>query len=46
MPEKITKSFRVEPKLWTEVKVYCAGHNLDLSSFLEDALKEKLKKQK
>ena len=44
--EKITKSFRVEPKLWTEVKVHCAQHGIDLSSFLEDALREKLKKQK
>lgn len=46
MAEKITKSFRVDPKLWTEVKVHCAGHNIDLSSFLEEALKEKLKKAK
>jgi len=46
MAEKITKSFRVDPKLWTEVKVYCAQHNIDLSSFLEEALKEKLKKAK
>lgn len=44
MEKKITKSFRVDPKLWTEVKVYCAQHNLDLSSFLESAIKEKLKK--
>jgi len=46
MAGKITKSFRVDPKLWTEVKVYCAQHNIDLSSFLEEALKEKLKKAK
>lgn len=46
MDKKITKSFRVEPKLWTEVKVHCAQHNLDLSSFLEEALREKLKKAK
>jgi len=44
--QKITKSFRVEPQLWTEVKVYCAKHSIDLSSFLEEALKEKLKKAK
>ena len=46
MSEKITKSFRVDPKLWTEVKVYCAGQNIDLSFFLEEALKEKLKEKK
>ena len=41
---KITKSFRVEPQLWTDAKVYVAKHNVDLSSFLEDAIKQKLKK--
>jgi len=41
---KVTKSFRVEPQLWTDVKIHVAKHNIDLSSFLEGAIKEKLKK--
>ena len=43
---KITKSFRVNPDLWKEVKIYVAKANKDISSFIEDAIKEKLKKQK
>lgn len=46
MEKKITKSFRVDPDLWTDVKVYCAQHNIDLSSFLESVIREKLGKKK
>ena len=46
MEKKITKSFRVDPKLWTEVKVYVAQHDIDLSSFLESVIREKLDKKK
>jgi hypothetical protein len=45
-PEKITKSFRVSPDLWKEVKIHVAKGETDISSFIEDALKEKLKKEK
>ena len=44
--EKITKSFRVNPNLWTEVKVHVAKKGGDISSFIEDAIKERLKKEK
>ena len=45
--QKITKSFRVDPELWKEVKIYVAkGDNLDISSFIEQAIKDKLKKVK
>ena len=44
--KKITKSFRVNPELWTEVKVNVAKKGVDISSFIEDAIKEKLKKEK
>ncbi|MBS3071321.1 hypothetical protein J4407_03420 [Candidatus Pacearchaeota archaeon] len=44
---KTTKSFRVDPELWKEVKVYVAkSDNLDISSFIEQAIKEKLGKKK
>jgi hypothetical protein len=40
--KKITKSFRVNPEVWTKVKVFCARKGVNLSSFLEEALKEKM----
>jgi len=43
---KITKSFRVDPELWKKVKVHVAETDNDLSSFIEEALKEKLNKKK
>ena len=44
--EKITKSFRVNPELWKEIKIHVAKNETDISSFIENALKEKLKKEK
>jgi len=43
---KITKSFRVDPKLWKDVKIHVAKRGTDISSFIEQAINEKLKKQK
>lgn len=43
--KKITKSFRVNPELWTEVRVYVAKNNTDISSFIEQALKKELEKK-
>ena len=43
---KITKSFRVEPNLWKEVKIHVAKTDIDISSFIEVAIKEKLNKKK
>ena len=43
---KITKSFRVDGELWKKVKVRVAETDTDISSFIEDAIKEKLVKKK
>lgn len=43
---KITKSIRVDAELWKKVKVHVAESEVDISSFIEDAIKEKLKKAK
>ncbi len=44
--ERITKSFRVNPELWKEIKIHAAKNETDISSFIEEAIKEKLKKGK
>lgn len=41
---KKTQSFRVDPKLWKDVKVYVAKNGSDISSFLESAIKDRLRK--
>ena len=45
---KTTKSFRVDPVFWKEVKVHVAQNDsvVDISSFIEQALREKLGKKK
>jgi len=42
---KITKSIRINPELWKEVKIQSAKKEIDISSFIEQALKEKLNKK-
>ena len=43
---KITKSIRVDDGLWKEVKIHVAQTDGDISSFVESAIKDKLKKKK
>ena len=43
---KITKSIRINDTLWKEVKVHVAQTDNDISSFVESAIKDKLKKKK
>ena len=43
---KITKSIRVDSELWKKVKVHVAESEVDISSFIENIIKEKLKRQK
>lgn len=42
---KITKTIRVDETLWKEVKVYVAQNDMDISSFMELAIKKELKKK-
>jgi len=41
--EKVTLS--MNSQLWKEVKHYCIDNNLEYSSFVEQLVKEKLKKK-
>jgi hypothetical protein len=43
---KITQSFRVDPAVWKEVKIHVAKTDDNISSFIENAIKEKLAKKK
>ena len=43
---KITKSLRVDEALWKEVKIHVAKTDVDISSFVESAIKSKLKEKK
>jgi len=40
---KVTKSLRVDSELWKEVKIHAARTDDEISSFIERAIKEKLK---
>ena len=42
--EKITLS--IDSELWTKVKHHCIDAKLEYSSFVEQVLREKLKKEK
>ena len=42
---KITKSIRVDPELWKEVKVQSAKDGVDISSFIELAIRKALNKK-
>ena len=44
--QKITKSIRIDPSVWREVKVHVAKADDDISSFIESAIKLKLKGKK
>lgn len=43
----VTKSIRIDPKLWKKVKIYVAENDLeDISTFIEKALERELKGKK
>lgn len=44
--EKTTQSIRISPELWKEVKVHVAKTGTNISSFVEQAIKEKFDKKK
>lgn len=43
---KDTQSIRINPELWKEVRVYVAKNDTNISSFIEQAIREKLDKKK
>ena len=45
MAERITISIKVTPELWKEVQHRCIDENKEYSEYVEEALKDKLKKK-
>jgi len=46
MVERITISIKLNPELWKEVQHRCIDENIEYSQYVEEALKEALKKKK
>lgn len=44
--QRITIGLKIDPALWKEVKHRCIDKELDYSTFVENALREALKKKK
>jgi len=40
--ERKTTSFKINPKIWRMVKVYCAKKEIDIADFLEDIINKEL----
>ena len=43
--ERVTKSLKIDPELWKEVKIHSAKNDIEISKYIEEAVKEKLKKK-
>ena len=43
--KRVTKSLKIDPELWKEVKVYCAKEEIDISVYIENMIKKDLKKK-
>jgi predicted transcriptional regulator len=41
-----TRSFKVDPSLWKELKHFAVDKDVDMSLVLEEAIREKLKREK
>ena len=46
MAERITISVKLDPELWKEVQHRCIDESIEYSQYVENALKEALKKKK
>lgn len=44
--ERKTKSLRINPLLWKEVKIYCASTEKDISEYIEQIILEDKKRWK
>ena len=41
--KRVTKSIKIKPELWREVKIHVAKIDTNISSFIESAIKKSLK---
>ena len=39
-----TTSFKIDPKIWKKVKIYCAEKEIDIADFLEDLINKNFEK--
>jgi hypothetical protein len=42
---RATKSLKINPEVWKEIKLHCVKEDLEISAFIEQTLKERLKKK-
>ncbi len=42
---RVTKSVKIDPNLWKEVKVYCAKKGMEISTYIEGLIKKNLKRK-
>jgi hypothetical protein len=43
--KRVTTSIKIDPNLWKDAKIEAIKHDLDLSDFVENALKKELKRK-
>jgi post-segregation antitoxin (ccd killing protein) len=43
--KRVTTSIKIDPELWKDAKIEAIKHDMDLSDFVESALKKELKKR-
>lgn len=41
--ERVTTSIKVDPHLWKEVKIHCLTNDMEVSEFIEVAIKKAMK---
>ena len=40
---KVTTSVKIDPELWTKVKIHCLKNNIKVSDFIEEILRKEIK---
>ena len=43
MSERVTKSLKISPEIWKEIKIYCAEKEIEISEYVETLVKDNLK---
>ena len=44
--ERVTRSLKINPQLWKELKLHCVKKDIEISSFIEQVIREKLNQAK
>lgn len=42
---KTTKSLKIEPEIWMDLKVHCAKKKMSMSLFIEKAIQDKMEEE-